>query len=103
MHPEVTATAPGACPECGMQLVPVPISSAAPPSYTCPMHPEVTAPEPGTCPQCGMKLVPAAAAPRSTAVPHAHAGADGHAPSDGIEWADLMPASNRASDTSNMI
>ena len=55
MHPEVTSTEPGTCPECGMKLVAV--EAVAPTSYVCPMHPEVTSSEPGTCPECGMKLV----------------------------------------------
>jgi FtsP/CotA-like multicopper oxidase with cupredoxin domain len=87
MHPEVTATEPSTCPLCGMRLV------AAAVSYVCPMHPEVTAAEPSTCPQCGMKLVPSDTAPES----HDHGGGDG------LEWEDLMPDINRASDPGNMI
>lgn len=64
-------------------------------SFACPMHPDVTDTEPSTCPECGMKLVP------SDAVPTRHEPDHGH--SDGLEWKDLMPAINRASDTSNMI
>ena len=68
MHPEVTATEPGTCPQCGMKLVAV--AAGTPASYACPMHPEVTATEPGTCPQCGMKLVAVAAStPASYACP----------------------------------
>ena len=68
MHPEVTATEPGTCPQCGMKLVAV--AASTPASYACPMHPEVTATEPGTCPQCGMKLVAVAAStPASYACP----------------------------------
>jgi FtsP/CotA-like multicopper oxidase with cupredoxin domain len=68
MHPDVTATEPGTCPQCGMKLVAV--AAGAPASYACPMHPDVTAAEPGTCPQCGMKLVAVAAgAPASYACP----------------------------------
>ena len=67
------------------------------------MHPEVTASEPATCPKCGMKLVPRPTRPaprhdattRDTAHDHDHG--------DGLEWEDLMPEINRATDTSNMI
>jgi FtsP/CotA-like multicopper oxidase with cupredoxin domain/YHS domain-containing protein len=80
--------------------------------YTCPMHPEVTATEAGRCPKCGMKLVPAdvpsshGAEARHDAEHSAHAGHGGHAGQDessGIEWEDLMPQINRASDPSNMV
>src|SRR2546423_12006221 len=103
MHPEVTAAEPGTCPKCGMKFVPV--EAAEPTSFACPMHPEVTASEPGTCPKCGMKLVPAdassAAAPdTSRDVPPEHGG---HEHGDGLEWEDLMPDINRASDLSNMV
>jgi FtsP/CotA-like multicopper oxidase with cupredoxin domain len=94
MHPEVTATEPSTCPICGMRLV------AAAVSYACPMHPEVTAAEPSTCPFCGMKLVPAEGAPAAS---HQAAESHGHEPSDGLEWEDLMPDINRASDPGNMI
>src|SRR5215210_5434523 len=69
MHPEVTATEPATCPQCGMRLIPARIE---PSSYACPMHAEVTASEPTTCPKCGMKLVPVqteALAPSSYACP----------------------------------
>ena len=103
MHPEVTATEPATCPKCGMKLVAVPAGTPA--SYACPMHPEVTATEPGTCPQCGMKLVASDAPPQPAAEPGqgvAHSG-HGHGDGDGLEWEDLMPEINRASDSSNMI
>jgi FtsP/CotA-like multicopper oxidase with cupredoxin domain len=102
MHPEVTSPEPGTCPKCGMKLVPAPLKQQSPASYACPMHPEVTSPEPGTCPKCGMKLVP------SDALPAPHQGADHHGheshgdQSDGLEWEDLMPDINRASEPSNM-
>jgi FtsP/CotA-like multicopper oxidase with cupredoxin domain len=118
MHAEVTAPEQGTCPKCGMRLVPVQAEVLAPSSYACPMHPEVTAPEPTTCPKCGMKLVPSDALPDSASHEgHAHGGHDhdehdhgghdhgGHAHEDhgdGLEWEDLMPEINRASDTSNM-
>jgi FtsP/CotA-like multicopper oxidase with cupredoxin domain len=106
MHPEVTSSEPGTCPKCGMKLVPSEAPAQqqgkTPNSYVCPMHPEVTSSEPGTCPKCGMKLVPSEAPPSA---PHEDA-ADGHGqhdePSDGLEWEDLMPEINRASEPSNM-
>jgi len=94
MHPEVTATEPSTCPVCGMRLV------AAAVSFACPMHPDVKAVEPSTCPVCGMKLVPAESAPASS---HEAAESHGHDQSDGLEWEDLMPDINRASEPGNMI
>ena len=99
MHPEVTATEPGTCPKCGMKLVP----AQTPASYACPMHPEVTAAEPGICPTCGMKLVRSDAAPVPAAESSQGTAHGGHDHGDGLEWEDLMPAINRASDPSNMI
>src|SRR6266516_4230173 len=101
MHPEVTAAEPGTCPKCGMKLVAVQ-AGTAPTVYACPMHPEVTAAEPGTCPKCGMKLVPSDAAPASSSEPGQGA-AHSHDHGDGMEWEDLMPEINRASDSGNMI
>ena len=57
----------GACPLCGMTLVPVTadqlahiVPGAAVDYYTCPMpeHASVHAAKPGTCPICGMTLIP---------------------------------------------
>ena len=102
MHPEVTSSEPGRCPKCGMQLLPVRSEEPTDTSYACPMHPEVTSSEPGTCPKCGMKLVPSDALP----APHEDAVHQGHQQhgeqSDGLEWEDLMPEINRASEPSNM-
>jgi AcrR family transcriptional regulator len=83
----------------------------SPTSYVCPMHPEVTASEPAKCPQCGMKLVPSEAAPVAQSAEgaahggHEHGGHElgGHEHGDGLEWEDLMPEINRASDPSNMV
>ncbi len=78
MHPEVERNAPGACPKCGMTLVPRETQAASPAPahsdhgammhagmasetgvvYTCPMHLEVERNAPGACPKCGMTLVP---------------------------------------------
>jgi FtsP/CotA-like multicopper oxidase with cupredoxin domain len=70
-------------------------------SYACPMHPSVTSSAPETCPQCGMKLVPSAAEPGD--LPESGDDPGGHDHGDGLEWEDLMPQINRASDPSNMI
>jgi RND family efflux transporter MFP subunit len=64
MHPEIIRDAPGSCPICGMDLVPMEKheehSEGATQStqYTCPMHPEIIRDAPGSCPICGMDLVP---------------------------------------------
>ncbi|HEX6579881.1 MAG TPA: multicopper oxidase family protein [Actinomycetota bacterium] len=99
MHPEVTGSKPGTCPKCGMQLVPVQAEAEEPSSYVCPMHPEVTDTKPGTCPKCGMQLVPWAAQPPSE---EDHGSTHTQHETDGLEWEDLMPEINRASDSSNM-
>ena len=102
MHPEVTAPEPGTCPKCGMQLLPVRSERPTDASYVCPMHPEVTSSEPSTCPKCGMKLVLSEALPSSHEdAPH-HEHEQHEEPSDGLEWEDLMPEINRASEPGNM-
>ena len=97
MHPTVVSAEPGSCPSCGMKLVP--ITEPSPSRFSCPMHPEIVDSEPGTCPICGMKLVAAddtaVTIPGHTEQPHQAA--------DGLEWEDLMPEINRASDACNMI
>jgi FtsP/CotA-like multicopper oxidase with cupredoxin domain len=101
MHAEVTSAEPGTCPKCGMKLVPAVETT----TYVCPMHPEITSTAPGTCPKCGMKLVPAAEGAPAAGAAHTHDPSDGHthdAP-DGLEWEDLMPEINAASDSTNMI
>jgi FtsP/CotA-like multicopper oxidase with cupredoxin domain len=85
-------------------------------SYVCPMHAEVTSTEPGTCPKCGMRLVPSDSLPTSASDHHEGHAHDKHAPGDhahgahehgdhgdGLEWEDLMPEINRASDAHNML
>jgi FtsP/CotA-like multicopper oxidase with cupredoxin domain len=111
MHAEVTASEPGTCPKCGMKLVPVQTEASAPSSYVCPIHPEITAQDQGTCPKCGMKLVPSGALPAAESHEghvhgeHDHGGHEhgAHDHGDGLEWEDLMPEINRASDPTNMI
>lgn len=73
-----------------------PITATA---WVCPMHPEVTSAEQGTCPLCGMKLV---ATDDTSVIPAGHA-EHPHQVADGLEWEDLMPEINRASDSCNMI
>jgi FtsP/CotA-like multicopper oxidase with cupredoxin domain len=106
MHPDVTSTEPGTCPKCGMQLLPVRSDEETPTSYVCPMHPDVTSTEPGTCPKCAMKLVPADTLPASTPKPHEESVHQEHEQheeqGDGLEWEDLMPEIDRASEPSNM-
>jgi FtsP/CotA-like multicopper oxidase with cupredoxin domain len=88
-----------------MRLLPVRSEESPPTSYVCPLHPEVTSSEPGTCPKCGMKLVPADTLPASSPRPHeevVHHEHDHYERGDGLEWEDLMPEINRASDASNM-
>jgi FtsP/CotA-like multicopper oxidase with cupredoxin domain len=105
MHPEVTSSEPGTCSKCGMQLLPVRSEEPAPTSYVCPMHPEVTSSDPGRCPECGMKLMPADAPPAAAPKPHddaVHHPHDQLEQGDGLEWEDLMPEINRASEPSNM-
>jgi FtsP/CotA-like multicopper oxidase with cupredoxin domain len=98
MHPDVVSTEPGTCPQCGMKLVP------APTSYVCPMHPDVTSGTAGTCPKCGMRLVPASS-PEGDPDGHSdeHEHAHPHDMPDGLEWEDLMPEINAASNEHNMI
>src|SRR5829696_3896203 len=83
-------------------------------SYVCPMHPEVASNSPGTRPKCGMKLVPSDALPASASDQHEGHAHGEHEPSghgghhhgdhgDGLEWEDLMPEINRATDPTNMI
>ncbi len=67
-------------------------------AWTCPMHPDVVTAGPGTCPTCGMKLIPQVGEAAASAG-HSHT----HDTADGLEWEDLMPEINRASDPSNMI
>ena len=62
MHPQVLEEAPGQCPICGMNLVPLRQDDGNGEEHghglwTCPMHPEVLEEESGSCPICGMDLV----------------------------------------------
>jgi FtsP/CotA-like multicopper oxidase with cupredoxin domain len=96
MHPDFVSTEPGTCPHCGMKLVP------APTTYACPMHPDVSSNAEGTCPKCGMRLVPATGA-NGDPPGHEHDHAHAHDMPDGLEWEDLMPEINAASNAHNMI
>jgi Cu(I)/Ag(I) efflux system membrane fusion protein len=73
MHPQITASDPGECPICHMDLEPIdpsrghnhvdhdtPATPATPPPtvYRCPMHPEQQSLSPGTCSICKMDLEP---------------------------------------------
>lgn len=63
MHPEIRTDAPGTCPICQMDLVPlaqVPAQSVGPANakLACPLHPEVRSDLPGVCPLDGQALVP---------------------------------------------
>jgi FtsP/CotA-like multicopper oxidase with cupredoxin domain len=100
MHPDVVAAEPGTCPQCGMKLVP------APSTYTCPMHPDVSSHTAGTCPKCGMRLVPhrpSAEHPHGDTHQHGHEHAHAGDMADGLEWEDLMPEINAKSNAHNMI
>jgi FtsP/CotA-like multicopper oxidase with cupredoxin domain len=73
-------------------------------AYTCPMHPDVISDAAAVCPKCGMRLVPSrASAEGAPAHDHSH---EAHAHSDhtadGLEWEDLMPDVNAASNAHNM-
>jgi hypothetical protein len=116
MHADVTSSEPGTCPKCGMKLVAAETEIVTPSTYACPMHPEVTASEPSTCPKCGMRLVPSEALPTSASDHHegqahdqldhgdqAHGAHEHGDHGDGLEWEDLMPEINRASDAHNML
>lgn len=74
MHPQIIQDRPGECPICGMDLVEVESTEAAPAATTqevaadrwqCPMHPEIIQDRPGDCPICGMDLVKVEPAPES--------------------------------------
>jgi FtsP/CotA-like multicopper oxidase with cupredoxin domain len=69
----------------------------------CAMHLEAVSHAPGTCPRCGMKLMPqseddAVATLDDGSARHDHA----DALAGGIEWEDLMPEINRATNTTSV-
>jgi rubrerythrin len=75
-HVSVLHDAPGKCPICGMDLVPVgerALAKLIPEGrveyYTCPMpeHSSVHEARPGKCPQCGMTLIPVMEMPEPSA------------------------------------
>lgn len=76
MHPEILQEEPGACPICGMDLVPVDeggddadAAAEVETLYSCGMHPQILEDEPGLCPICGMDLTPVAASGSSAGEP----------------------------------
>jgi len=95
MHPAVVQPDAGACPVCGMDLVPVSAGGTAPVQpparveaakgkYWCPMHPDVSSDDPeARCDRCGgMKLLPR---------DEVASGMPGLVPVDvGAEWAHLI-------------
>ena len=98
MHPEVTATEPTTCPKCGMKLVP---SDALPSSNPHVGHVWERVRE-------AMKtmvrlLIGSAMHGAHERGGHEHSGHEHGDHSDGLEWEDLMPEINRASDPTNMI
>jgi hypothetical protein len=58
MHPDVVEAAPGSCPLCKMNLVPVRLGVG----WTCPLHAVVSEEASGTCRICGRALVQATVA-----------------------------------------
>ncbi|MEM8932487.1 MAG: efflux RND transporter periplasmic adaptor subunit [Acidobacteriota bacterium] len=69
MHPEILESEPGACPICGMDLVPASDGGSTADTthdhdhgklFSCGMHPQILESEPGLCPICGMDLTPVA-------------------------------------------
>jgi len=108
MHAEVVGAESEKCPKCGMKLVLVAGDVSSPAStYACPMHAEVVGAGPENCPKCGMKLVLVAGSAPSPAAPMLPGAGEhnehSHETGDGLEWEDLMPEINRASNASNMI
>jgi len=60
-HKYIHSSEPGACPDCGMDLVAVTkVSPDQADYYGCPMpeHSQVRSDQPGQCPECGMNLKP---------------------------------------------
>ena len=105
MHPEVTSAEPGTCPKCGMKLIPVqvetPVRDVLRLSRCTPRSPSAGA---GNVPEVRHEAHPFANAPAAAPTSrrrsqHEHERRTG----DGLEWEDLMPDINRASDPSNMI
>jgi FtsP/CotA-like multicopper oxidase with cupredoxin domain len=99
MHPDVVASEPESCPRCGMRLV---ASAALPPSAS---HEEEHAH--GDHAHNGGHGRGEHEHDHSDHAGHDHGGDDhgghGHGDhGDGLEWEDLMPGINRASDTTNM-
>ncbi len=71
MHPQIELPEPGACPICGMDLIPRETASSPAATnadvWTCSMHPQIELPESGPCPVCGMDLIRRASPAATTA------------------------------------
>jgi FtsP/CotA-like multicopper oxidase with cupredoxin domain len=103
MDPDIVATWPGTCPKCGMVLVPVDPGTAQPVGFVCATHPEVAASWAAACPNDGSTLIAAAASSPLAAEAADPSHEHHHDGGDGLEWEDLMPDINRATDSTNMI
>ena len=60
-HKHIHSAQPGNCPDCGMKLVPVLVTTEENKEfYGCPMeaHSHVRSDKPGPCSECGMTLKP---------------------------------------------
>jgi FtsP/CotA-like multicopper oxidase with cupredoxin domain len=113
MHPDVTATEAGTCPHCGMRLVPATGEPAGGHGAHAEEH---AAHEHDAHPHAhGHEHDPQAPAEHAHAAHgahehdahlhdagHEHAHEHDHPAADGLEWEDLMPAINVASDAHNM-
>jgi FtsP/CotA-like multicopper oxidase with cupredoxin domain len=100
MDPDIVATWAGTCPKCGMVLIAVDPGTAQPVGFRCETHTEITATWAADCPNDGSTLI---ATEDATATGTEDASqAHHHDSGDGLEWEDLMPEINRASDAHNM-
>jgi FtsP/CotA-like multicopper oxidase with cupredoxin domain len=100
MDPDIAATWAGTCPKCGMVLVPVDPGTAQPIGFACATHPATTPSWAAVCPEDDSTLTATEEAPEGASTHAAHSHRDS---GDGLEWEDLMPEINKATDASNMI